>query len=292
MIGSQARSFQFTYPTVYKWFFGVASAAFLLLFWLAYASSQSGPDLRAALFLAFALVSLYMWWRSWAWVLVDDETLTVRQLGRSRQIHFDEITRVAHQAPTHVLVIESSDRKVYIKKQLEGYGLFYGVVAPRFPVSALELSPFLPLRVNTRSRLLMRPWLLIAGGLGLLATALWGAMRVSLTQALVMAELGLFLLLAGIYFAFTMPRAYTFTGDHLKVHYLLRARVYPVAELRDIRLVTHSDSRLETSCLRLAFRGGVVPVRDQSVDYAPEALARALRTYYVPQAPDEARWAA
>lgn len=283
MIQLKARSFQFTYPALYKCFFGVATLVWSLLFWLSYTARGRTVGQQAALFLAFALVSLYAWWRTWAWVVVDDDWLTLKQLGRSQRIRFDEITHVEHLGTEHTLVIEGSGRRIHIKKQLEGYALFYNVAAGRFPSSAIKFSLFLPLRVHTRGELLMRPWLLIAGGLGLIALAVWGPMHASLARAIALAAVGFLALLGGIYFAWTMPRAYTFRPDHLRVHYLLRSRVYPAAELLDVRLVTHTENRLETSCLHLAFAAGTVVLRDQSVDYPPEALARALKVYYVPR---------
>jgi hypothetical protein len=284
MIYAQARSFRFTYPALYKWLFGVATLGWSLLFWLSYRAHGHTVDLQGALLLAFALASLYTCWRTWAWVTVDDQTLTLQQLGRSRRVRFDEITSVEHLGPEHMLIIEGNGCKIYIKKQLEGYGLFYNVVAGRFPSAAIRYSPFLPLQVHTRRGLLLRPWLFIAAGLGLAALAVWRPVHLGLLQAVALAALGFVALVAGAYFAWTMPRGYTFGRDQLTVHYLLRRQVYPAAELQDMALVTHSDNRLETSCLRLEFAGGSVILRDQSVDYPPEELVRAIKLYYVPRA--------
>ncbi len=283
MIGPQARVLHFRYPRFYRWFFGAATFSFFLLFaLLVMRRARSEDHTVAALVLSFALVSLYAYWRSWARVAVDERALTVSRPGLSTRIYYAEITRVRHLGTEHVLLIEGSGRKAYIKKQLQGYGLFYNAVAPRFPVASLDFSPYLPLEVRTRGWVLFRPWLLVGSGLAFLGLARYGVMHASAFLASVAAGLGALLLAAGIQAVWVLPRAYVFGTDRLEVVGLLRSRVYPTDSLQDVRLVTHSDDHRETACLRLVFKEGVVRLRDQAVDYPPEALQRALRIHYVP----------
>lgn len=284
MVGSDARVLHFGYPRFYRWFFGAATLCFVLLFALpAVRQARSEDHLVAALVLGFALVSLYAFWRSWARVTVGERSLTLARPGRSTRIYYAEITRVRNLAPEHSLLIEGSGRRIYIKKQLQRYGLFYGAVAPHFPIASLDYSPYLPLTVHTRGWVLFRPWLLVLGGLLTLGLAPYAFMPGSALAAAGVACLGALLLAAGLFVVCRQPRAYKLSPERLHVVRLVGSRIYPAASLQDLHLVTHSDDPRETACLRLVFKEGVVRLRDQAVDYAPEALARALRFHYMPK---------
>lgn len=273
---SPGETLVFDYPAADR----VSGAAFLLLFFSVAVlfAAIGAPAPYVVAFLAFAGLGLYFLLTSHDTVAVDSQGVTFTRLGRSTRIAYTEITRLEHLHQRNALVIHAEGKRIRVKARLRGYHLFYTILSDHLPPQ-VDQPAALPLAVGTRPGVYLLGAAVVAVSLVVLLWILASRPSVCKIGALLAGTL---LVGVGIVEVYPGVRKYVFAADRIEVHSLTGVKVFPVHELREIRLVYLPTRRARTRALCLVFGRRRLLLAEKSVNYSLEALLKTLIVHYGP----------
>ncbi len=255
----------------------VGTVSMLLFLPMAIAAALDRMSLlHVATLMAFAGLGLYLFLRTQGRLTLDDEGITLTQLGRSKRIAYAEITRVEASHPRQAIVVHGHRKRIGIKRELRGLRLLCAVLADRLPPQASQ-PPALPLSVGPRAQTCLAGGVAVALGLVVLGCTLAALRGASAAAGLL---IGTALVGAGIAGLWRRLRRYVFAPDRIEVYSLGGLEVYPLRELRSMQLLglSREGAPVRTLCLWFGRRKLVIP--EGTLCYSIDELAEALAAGY------------
>jgi hypothetical protein len=266
--------FEFAAPLLLRVLLGVGGAASLASALWCSLLVDSVDAWVAIIFLAFGVLDVVLWYFLSARIRLDAEGISLRRLGRTIRIRYEDVTRIEDRVASQRLIIHSWGKKIVVEKQVENYALFYSLLMELCPHRVSEERPTtFPIEVRVQRWAKVVYWLFPIAGGALLLLAILGSAG---TDAAVFGSLLLGIGVVG----FFVPCAYHFDRDSIEMVYLWRRKTFSSDDLLGIRLVRTRNMLIESSQLELTFTQGKVVLGEGVLDYPLELLASVLSQHY------------